>query len=94
MGGHFADSRDPATLLGPLFLISGALTVVVLPLVRLLGESIGPSESHGTSGVHAVGQRLAVLIDIEGMPKVVESNDTTRPAASTAPLTSESIAGA
>jgi MFS family permease len=41
MGGQFADSRDPATLLGPLFLIAGALTVVVLPLVRLLGESIG-----------------------------------------------------
>ncbi len=41
MGGRLADVRDPATLLGPLFLISGALTVVVLPLVRLLGESIG-----------------------------------------------------
>jgi spermidine synthase len=41
LGGQLADTREPRLLLGPLFLIAGALTVVMLPLVRLLGESIG-----------------------------------------------------
>lgn len=43
MGGQLADARDPRLLLGPLFLVAGALTFVMLPLVRLLGESIGSS---------------------------------------------------
>jgi spermidine synthase len=43
LGGQLADARDPRRLLGPLFLVAGALTVVMLPLVRLLGESIGSS---------------------------------------------------
>ena len=41
LGGQLADARDPRLLLGPVFLVSGALTVLMLPLVRLLGESIG-----------------------------------------------------
>jgi spermidine synthase len=41
LGGQLADTRDPRMLLGPLFLIAGALTVVMLPLVRLLGQAIG-----------------------------------------------------
>jgi spermidine synthase len=41
LGGQLADAREPRSMLGPLFLTAGALTVVMLPLVRLLGESIG-----------------------------------------------------
>ncbi len=41
LGGQLADARNPRLLLGPLFLLAGALTIVMLPLVRLLGESIG-----------------------------------------------------
>jgi spermidine synthase len=41
VGGQLADARDPKAVLGPLFLIAGALTVVMLPLVRLLGEAVG-----------------------------------------------------
>jgi purine-binding chemotaxis protein CheW len=33
----------------------------------LLDEPMGPSESHGTTGVYAVGRRLAVLIDVDGL---------------------------
>jgi MFS family permease len=43
LGGQLADTHDPKRLLGPLFLLAGALTVVMLPLVRLLGQSIGSS---------------------------------------------------
>jgi MFS family permease len=43
LGGQLADVRDPRHLLGPLFVIAGVLTVAMLPLVRLLGESIGSS---------------------------------------------------
>jgi purine-binding chemotaxis protein CheW len=35
-----------------------------LPESAALGEQIGPSESFGTAGTYAVGQRLAVLIDV------------------------------
>jgi chemotaxis signal transduction protein len=50
------------TPLGP-----AGLAASGLPESTTLGESIGPSDSHGTSGVHAVGQRLAVLIDVEAL---------------------------
>src|SRR4051794_28899603 len=43
LGGQLADSRNPRDLLGPLFLVAGGLAIVVLPLVRLLGESVGSS---------------------------------------------------
>jgi hypothetical protein len=33
----------------------------------LLGEPIGPSESHGITGLYAVGQRLAALIDVDAL---------------------------
>lgn len=33
----------------------------------LLDEPMGPSESQGTTGVYAVGRRLAVLIDLEAL---------------------------
>src|ERR1700736_2960176 len=36
-----------------------------LPEAIVLGESVGPSESHGVTGLYAVGQRLAALIDPE-----------------------------
>jgi purine-binding chemotaxis protein CheW len=36
-----------------------------LPESTLLDEPMGPSESHGTKGIFAVGRRLAVLIDVE-----------------------------
>jgi purine-binding chemotaxis protein CheW len=32
-----------------------------------LDEPMGPSESHGTTGIYAVGRRLAVLIDVNGL---------------------------
>ena len=38
-----------------------------LPESMLLGDPIGPSESHGTTGVYAVGLRLAALIDVEAL---------------------------
>lgn len=41
IGGQLADTHEPRRLVGPLFLIAAALTVVMLPLVRLLGESLG-----------------------------------------------------
>jgi purine-binding chemotaxis protein CheW len=36
-----------------------------LPEPTTLGEQVGPSESLGTAGTYAVGQRLAVLIEVE-----------------------------
>ncbi len=38
-----------------------------LPESTVLGEEVGPSESHGTSGIYAVGDRLAALIDVEAL---------------------------
>jgi MFS family permease len=45
LGGQLADAREPRLLLGPLFLLAGGLTMVMLPLVRLLGESIGSANA-------------------------------------------------
>jgi purine-binding chemotaxis protein CheW len=38
-----------------------------LPESMMLGEPIGPSESRYTLGLYAVGDRLAVLIDIDAL---------------------------
>jgi purine-binding chemotaxis protein CheW len=46
--------------LGPAGLAASAL-----PEPAALGEPVGSSESPGTAGTYAVGQRLAVLLDIE-----------------------------
>ncbi|WP_238331905.1 fused MFS/spermidine synthase [Kribbella jejuensis] len=40
MGGRFADVVPPHRTLGPLFLLSGALVMLVLPVVRWTGESL------------------------------------------------------
>jgi purine-binding chemotaxis protein CheW len=48
------------TLLGP-----AGLGASDLPESATLGGQIGPSESLGTAGIYAVGQRLAVLIEVE-----------------------------
>jgi purine-binding chemotaxis protein CheW len=50
------------TSLGPAGLGSSEL-----PEPTTLGEQIGPSESLGTLGIYAVGQRLTVLIDVEAL---------------------------
>lgn len=44
---------------------SAGLAATALPEPVALGEAVGPSESPATDGTYAVGQRLAVLIDIE-----------------------------
>jgi len=41
------------------------LAATALPEPVALGEPVGPSESPGTGGTYAVGQRLAVLLDVE-----------------------------
>src|SRR5690348_9669391 len=40
MGGRFADVVPPNRTLGPLFLLSGALVMLILPVVRWTGESL------------------------------------------------------
>jgi hypothetical protein len=50
------------TRLGPAGLAGSGL-----PESVLLGEPIGPSESHGTMGVYALGRRLAALVDVEAL---------------------------
>jgi chemotaxis signal transduction protein len=50
------------TALGP-----AGLGASGLPEAVLLGEPIGPSESHGITGLYAVGRRLAALIDVEAL---------------------------
>lgn len=46
---------------------SAGLGASELPESTTLGEQIGPSESLGTAGIYAVGQRLAVLIEVEAL---------------------------
>ena len=41
------------------------LAATALPEPAALGEPVGPSESPATAGTYGVGQRLAVLLDIE-----------------------------
>ncbi|UDY35102.1 fused MFS/spermidine synthase [Dermatobacter hominis] len=41
IGGSLADRHDPRTLIGPSLLIGGALTWASLPIVRILGPSVG-----------------------------------------------------
>jgi purine-binding chemotaxis protein CheW len=41
------------------------LAATALPEPATLGEPVGPSASPATAGTYAVGQRLAVLLDIE-----------------------------
>ncbi len=37
-GGRLADRRDPQTLLGPILLLGGALSLLIVPIVRLVGK--------------------------------------------------------
>jgi purine-binding chemotaxis protein CheW len=46
---------------------SAGLATSGWPESVLLEEPMGPSESQGTTGVYAVGRRLAVLIDVDGL---------------------------
>lgn len=43
------------------------LAATALPQSVVLGEPVGPSESSGTSGAYEVGDRLAVLLDVEAL---------------------------
>ena len=43
------------------------LAATALPEPVALGEAVGASESPATAGTYAVGQRLAVLLDIEAL---------------------------
>jgi purine-binding chemotaxis protein CheW len=38
-----------------------------LPESTMLGESIGPSDSLGTTGMYAVGRRLVALIEVDAL---------------------------
>jgi purine-binding chemotaxis protein CheW len=46
---------------------SAGLAATALPEPVTLGEAVGPSESPATAGTYTVGQRLAVLLDIEAL---------------------------
>ena len=46
---------------------SAGLAATALPEPAALAEAVGASESPGTAGTYAVGQRLAVLLDIEAL---------------------------
>lgn len=46
---------------------SAGLAATALPEPVSLGEAVGASASPATAGTHAVGQRLAVLLDIEAL---------------------------
>jgi purine-binding chemotaxis protein CheW len=46
---------------------SAGLAASGWPESVLLDEPMGPSESHGTTGVYAAGRRLAVLIDVDAL---------------------------
>lgn len=37
LGGRLADRRDPRTLLGPILILGGALSMCIVPIVRLIG---------------------------------------------------------
>lgn len=43
------------------------LAATALPEPVVLAEPVGPSESPATAGTYAVGERLAVLLDIEAL---------------------------
>lgn len=38
LGGRLADRRDPRTLLGPTLILGGALALLIVPIVRAVGE--------------------------------------------------------
>jgi purine-binding chemotaxis protein CheW len=63
--GRLDEWRFAAVIRTPLG--SAGLGVSGWPESALLDEPMGPSESQGTSGVYAVGQRLAVLIDVDAL---------------------------
>src|SRR5438876_9293684 len=46
---------------------SAGLAATALPEPVTLSKAIAPSESPGTVGAFAVGQRLAILLDIEAL---------------------------
>jgi len=53
-GGRAADEVDPALLLGPLLIAGGALTVITVPLVRGLGETVRGVPDFGAIFLSAV----------------------------------------
>ena len=46
VGGRWADRRDPRTLLGPILIVGGVLSLCIVPIVRLVGAlplGVGPA---------------------------------------------------
>lgn len=41
IGGKMADDRDPRTLIGPALVLGGVLTLLSLPIVRIVGPQLG-----------------------------------------------------
>ena len=59
IGGRLADRRDPRTLLGPLLIVAGAASLLVLPIVRWLGPAVS---SGGPQPVAIVTLALAAFV--------------------------------
>jgi purine-binding chemotaxis protein CheW len=78
--GEIVPMFDTAALLGLGQLAASPFVAVVhtalgpagigasgLPESTVLDDAVGPSETHGTTGIYAVGHRLAALMDVEAL---------------------------
>ena len=71
IGGRTADRVDPRTLLGPLLVAGGALSLATIPLVRFAGDSGGADESQAIL-LSAIGFFLPAAVLSAVSPAVVK----------------------